>query len=122
MDTAPTVDANLLALSDDDTVVPHVLLRPNRALQLMNGNTLVGTRTNFMEVGAVYQVALWQRDGRGRYAILDMYLSGPGAHFECPFASSRVRTSVPRENRFRLGAIDAPLDITLDDVLLDTAR
>lgn len=122
MDTAPTVDANLLALSYDDTVVPHVLLRPNRALQLMNGDTIVGTRTNFMEVGAVYEVALRQRDGRGRFAILDMYLDGPGARFECPFASSRVRTSVPRENRFRLGAIDAPLDITLDDVLLETAR
>ncbi|PTL78951.1 Ig-like domain-containing protein [Vitiosangium sp. GDMCC 1.1324] len=122
MDTAPTVDANLLSLSKDGTVVPHVLLRPNRALQLMNGDTPVGTRTNFMTVGEVYQVALRQRDGGGRYAILDLYLNGPGAEFECPFASSRVRTSEPRENRFRLGAIDAPLDVTLDDVLLDTAR
>jgi hypothetical protein len=88
----------------------------------MNGETPVGTRTNLMTVGEVYQVALRQRDGRGRYAILDLYLSGPGAQFECPFTSSRVRTSEPRENRLRLGAIDAPLDLTLDDVLLDTER
>ncbi|WAM30051.1 Ig-like domain-containing protein [Myxococcus sp. NMCA1] len=122
MDSTPTVDADLLAYLDDGEVLPHVLLRPNLSLQLMNEDTPVGTRTNFMTVGEVYSVALRQRDGGGRYAILDLYLRGPGVEFECPFASSWVRMSEPRVDQVRLGSTVAPRDVTLDDVRLDTER
>jgi hypothetical protein len=122
VNAAPATPASLMSFADDDTVMAHVLLNPNRGLQLRHEESNVGPRTNFLSLGAVYQVSLRERDVHGPWSILDFSVLGPDSTFECPFASSRVRKSEPTVNRFRVGATEAPLDVTLDDIRLDTAH
>lgn len=122
MNTVPAADASLMSLADDGEVMTYVRLQPNRALQLRRGVSNIGPRSNFLDVGGVYALSLRERDEPGPWSIVDFSISGPGSTFECPFASSRLRKAEPTVNRLRLGATEAPLDVTLDDVRLDTAR
>lgn len=122
VDALPTANAHLVSFRLEGEELAHLVLRPSGTLQLYNGASTVGPQSNPLRVGRVYRVSLTQANGRGDVSVLEAFLAEGDAPFDCPFASSRVRLSDDEVDRMRIGATTVPLNVTLDDIRLETAR
>jgi len=115
----PTGTVRLAQIMHEGKTLGNLILRADGALQLRHGSKPVGAETAPLTVGAIYRLALHQRQGADRNAVLEGYLAMQDEAFGEPFASTTDGNWKSPADRLRLGATDSTaLDAAFDDITL----
>jgi hypothetical protein len=118
---AVPASATLARLSASGTWPGNIYLTSVGTLKLRNNTAGIGSETAALTPGVLYRVGLHQK-GTGSAALLEAFLATGDASFGGAFATSASQSITSAPASFDIGSTGTtPVDLTLDDIRLDTA-
>src|SRR5262249_28896780 len=118
---AVPASATLARLNANGTWQGNIYLTSAGTLKLRNNTSSIGTESAALAPGVVYRVGLHQK-GTGSAALLEAFLATSDAPYADTFAASASQSIASAPASFDIGSTGTtPVDLTLDDIRLDTA-
>ncbi|MEQ1758821.1 MAG: carboxypeptidase regulatory-like domain-containing protein [Vicinamibacterales bacterium] len=109
----------ILLIQNSGTTVGNLLLTTT-GLRLRTASSTIGADSGALTPGQIYRIGLHQKKGTGKNAVLEAYLAQGDNAFTTPFASTSTGTWKTPAGRLRLGATSGTVNLTIDDVRLDS--
>lgn len=119
---AVTSGPRIAFISNNGTTVGNLVLTSTGALRLRSGSSTIGADSSPLVPGQIYRVGLRQKKGTsGNNAILQAFLALGDNPFPAPFAATTTGSWKTLADRLKLGATTGSVNLTLDDVRLDSS-